>query len=357
MLRLSTITRYINEPHYREKAEKVIIPVAVAGLATAATYKDFKKADEDEKKNLVFRNTLILAGTSIGSYYGIKHLKKPGNLSRDKSFQENAKTVLHLYLHNLCVPFFGIVTGFTSGEIAQRLFPFKEESKTKQDQIKEHVDKQINKMMIEKTSKETKNDKNKLDLIKYMQKQSEEMNQVALEPGTIGKAYGYAGIGLGDTVDTIFDSLAGFNVGKQNGFHNRLRKACVELIVGGIIPVTTAVPISAYLGKKLNPKHKVMNFIIKASILIPVSRMSTYLGEKAADRFNDQITDKLIERAFWEEISNRETAILKSMNNQYSRFDNETRNNMHKALRSINEIKSDKVISKNTTDKLTESQQ
>lgn len=179
------------------------------------TYDEFKnsKTSEEKRKSLI-KNLMILSSTAIGAY------------TTGKLFSNNSENIFKTYLNNLSVPVGGIITGFVSGEIFEKHFesektiPQKINDQT--NNLKEKVKEKIEVMLLEeKAKKEQPENKLMLDLIKKRKQQV--INN--LDPGTIGKVFGYAGIGLGNQFDTIFSTLSGYKVGKEKGFKNKCKKA------------------------------------------------------------------------------------------------------------------------------------
>lgn len=322
-----------------EHHKNPIIITGVGALACYEIYKDNKHTPKKDRPLHLLRNILILAGCGVGAYYGIKLEKKPAELPINADLKKKIKFAIKHYAFNLSVPFMGIVAGFLSGEIVDRLVPGMSklnQQESDREKARKKVENHINKSMLNK--KNTDTDQNNNGILQYIAKQSQTINQ-KIDPGNVGKAYGYAGIGLGETLDTVFAAFTGFHVGTQHGFKDRLKRSCFELIVGDIIPVSTAIPICSLINKKLKVKDKTLEFLIKAAILFPIANASTYLGEKVADRFNEKITEKIVDKEFWSEINERETQLLLSLN--HSHLDESSKQEITESLRQINEVKQD----------------
>ena len=258
------------------KLQKFALPGMVCGIAAYQVYDDYKNADISDKKNVVLRDIVVLGGTCAGALAGNTLLSKEVSQNSSKL----AKSLGHL-INNLSVPIGGIIGGLIFGEEAERAFPQKHTS------IKEAVKETIESSLTENNQKEdlfnqSKNFTNKID------------------PGTIGKAYNYLGMGLGTVFDNTFSTLSGFKVGREEGLKNKLLKASNEVIAGVIIPVTTVVSLASYL------KSKNMNNISKGIIVAPVAVISCYIGNALGDLFNQKITENLLKKEFWTQIAERE---------------------------------------------------
>lgn len=320
--------------------EHAIVPVAVSLIGLKTTYDEFKKSKTlEEKKESVVRNLVILSSTAIGAYLiGEKIFNRPLLENKVEPF----KTFIQTYINNLSVPVGGIVTGFISGEIFEKFFESKKTKlNEKNDNLQNKVQKKIDIMILEEEIKK-KHPNNKL-FLEIVNKRKEEAIE-NLDPGTIGKIFAYAGIGLGEHCDNIFSTLSGFKVGKERGFKNRLRKAVSEIVVGDIVPVGLAVPLSMVLDKRLkNEKNSLKVLGIKALVLIPLSTITTYLGEKLNHYIEKRITDKLVEKEFWLQLQNKEKKMSDHLIDNYFKLSDELKSSLTSKLITIRKLKNDHI--------------
>jgi len=251
-----------------EKFQKIALPVFIGGISAFQVHSDYKHADKEDKKNVLKRDLVVLGGTVAGAYAGNKilHRKIP------KFISLKSKYIRHL-INNLSIPLGGIVGGFIVGIQAEKVFPQKNSS------VKEVVDESISATLYE-------------DLIKKHPSLA-----TNVDAGTLGKAYGYLGMGLGSVFDDTFSTLSGFKVGREQGMKNKLLRASNEIIAGVLIPVSTVVSVASYL------RTKRMNNFLKIAILAPSAIASSLLGNYVGDKFNQKITENVIKKEFWKKLN------------------------------------------------------
>lgn len=328
-----------------------VVTGAVSTIGSYYVYDQFKKAPEEDKKNSVLRSITVLTGAIIGASLGNKFYNKPEPVDFT-SFKKAVKGIANTYMVNLSIPLAGVVTGFFSGELAERLFPPQKPVKNLQEKIEDKVKDKVDDII------NTNNDKQSvLARLSYILKNSEKKLEQDFDPGTIGKTFGYGGIGLGSNFDTIFSTLSGFNAGKELGFRNRFKRAISEIIVGVLVPVSVSVPVACVINKITdNPEilkkckftagltDKLTGFLktypkngataIKIATLVPIAMVATHLGTKAANAFNQKITERLLQNELWEQIHERETALRKKLVASY--HDLAERQTILDSLKSLN---------------------
>jgi len=253
--------------------EKFIVPGLILSVGSYQVYGDYKKADAADRKNVLQRDILILGGACAGAVTGNAYFAKAFSNHSIKTSK-----FLTCLIEDLSVPIGGIIGGAITGEIAEKLFPLKHAS-------------------IEKIVKETL--KQKIEEKQRREKFLNDGNHLVheIDPGTVAKAYGYLGMGLGATFDHTFSTLSGFKVGKEKGIKNKLFKATYEIIAGVLIPVTTVVSLASYL------KTKNMEPLLKAAIIAPASIVSCFVGTIVAEWFNKKVLENVVKNEYWNQLA------------------------------------------------------
>ncbi len=268
--------------------DKILLGGIVCSIGTYKTFNDYKKAEKEDKKNTLIRDTFILAGTAAGAYCGHKflHLKQNPNSKKIVKF-------LKILFNNLSVPVSGIITGIICGEISDKKFPVK----SKDEKIKETVKNEIKKGLLSGKS---------IEQLNNIGQMSEN-----IDPGALGKAYSYLGIATGSLFDDGFAVMPGFNVGREKGIKNKILRASYEIISGEIIPISIIISTASFLNKKNIAGYK------KNLIIAPIAIAGCFLGNQAAQWFNKAITENLLKDEFYKQIYEKQkNLILFSIANQ-----------------------------------------
>lgn len=261
---------------------KVFLPALVLAVGAYQTYDDYKCAHKKDKKNILIRDILVLSGTGVGAYAGNKFFNQ--NISENSNlFKKSIKTLIN----NLSVPVGGIITGFICGLYAEKYFP--DSSQNIKTAVNEKVESAI--------------DNNKSS--KYFLAKSKNFLG-NIDPGTVGKAYSYAGMATGSIFDDAFSTLSGFKVGREKGFKNKIIRASNELISGVIIPVALVVSTASYL------KYKNVSNWKKNLIIIPVATAGCFIGNAVGNWFNKKVTEKIVQNELWKDISNKKRELFLS---------------------------------------------
>ncbi len=272
-----------------EKKARLIIPAGIAGVWGLQTAIEVKHAVEEDKKNAFIKNLIIgsamIAGGLLGQKVFQKYLNKKVESESVKNFAEKhllrnipkklgrfvRKFPTKDFLHALSIPVSAGILGGIAGEFAQKKFP------VKYDEVNE-VSEKANRFIDYKYGI---------------------MNQIDDIPGA-----GYI-----DTIHPSFSTIVGYSVGKQEGVKNKVKEFVFEIISGVIVPTAVALPVASKLNEKF-PDKKSKNFI--AALTFGVGIASTFAGKVVASWFNRQVTDKIIENKFWQDITAKQKELMKS---------------------------------------------
>lgn len=118
--------------------------------------------------------------------------------------------------------------------------------------------------------------------------------------------------------------------------------------MGVLIPVALAVPISRFLNKKLiNETNVLKSFGIKSIILLPLSTITTYIATKTGDYINKKITERVIEKEFWEQLEQKEKSLNDYLIKNYFKLNSWAKKSLQDKLIVMKKIKTEKSGSKN----------
>ena len=274
---------------------KYSVPVAIAAAWSAQTALEFKRAPKEDKKNTLITNLLIGAAMVAGSFLGYKgyqkFLEKDIAVKTAKEFTEKhlfskvpekigqilRKFPAKDFIEALSIPVTSGILGGIAGEFAQRAFPV---SHNKPDKMLQKTDNFLDK---------TYNPMDKID--------------------------DFPGADLIDSIHPSFSAVVGYSVGKEKGIKNKIKKFVFEMISGVFVPVTAILAASRGL-KKIMPNNKGLRGVLTLGVGIS----SSFAGKAAASWFNKKVTDKIIEKEFWEQIAVKRRELVKTcmfVNNPY----------------------------------------
>lgn len=267
------VENFISNP----KCVGAVVTTYLAGTWAAQTHMDVKRAAKDDKKNVLINNIIIGAGMGAGA--GVWYLlpkvfmkKKTPTLKplSPSKKQENIKKFLGLFpkeavWQSVGIPLCSGLFGGIAGEIAQRTFPIKYES---EKTVLDRADK-----VIESASK------NK-GIFKGLPNIS--LPNVNL-PHISGDEFL-------QEINPAFSNRVGMDIGRERGIDNKVRKFVSTMIGTIFLPVAAILPLSTVLTNKFPNKKGAIN-----ALAIGASLGTSFVGAAIADRFNEKITNPILE--------------------------------------------------------------
>jgi|GEM_PF-2569938 len=278
-------SRIISNSNLQKKA-KWAIPAGVAGIWGAQTALEVHHAIDEDKKNAFINNAIIggamVLGGIVGHFGFQRFLDKKVAVKATEVLAEQPfikqlperfgrflrKFPTKDFLHALSIPVSSGILGGVAGEFGQRKFPVKY---NEPDEVIKKAEKVFD--------------------FRY---------------GPVDKIDEFPGAGLIDTVHPSFSTVVGLSVGKQKGIKNKVKEFVFEIISGVLVPVAFVLPVTRILNKKNVDKS------IAGLATVGLSVSASLVGKFAASWFNKKVTDKVIERKFWKDITERQRHLMKA---------------------------------------------
>ncbi len=311
-------SRFATEYKLGQRA-KYLIPLGVVGIWGADTTLEVKRAPKQDKQNVLINNLVIGAAMIVGGVLGYKGFEKfPGKEQVIKRFAGIAKSLVNLlpeliskplkkfpvkeFLHTLSIPVCSGIFGGLAGEAAQRKYPIKYD---KPKEITEKASSFLNKNF-----------------------------NVAEHLGDI------ANYGVMDTVHPSYSAMVGYSVGKEKGIKNKIKRFVFEIISGVLIPASIVLPVACRLKEKM-PQNPGRVGLITTGLGVG----ATFAGTAIASWFNQKVTDKLVEKAFREEINAKQRHLVR---HYILTTDKEEKQKIEKKVKALKEF-GDKVKNSGTS--------
>ncbi|NLF83389.1 MAG: hypothetical protein GX568_05335 [Candidatus Gastranaerophilales bacterium] len=262
------VENFISNP----KCVGAVVTTYLAGTWAAQTHMDVKRAAKDDKKNVLINNIIIGAGMGAGAgvWYLLPKVFMKKNapplkpLSPSK-VQENIKKFLGYFpkeavWQSVGIPLCSGLFGGVAGEIAQRTFPIKYES---EKTVLDRADK-----IIESASKD-----------KGVFKGLPNVNLPHISRDEFLQE-----------INPAFSNRVGMDIGRERGIDNKVRKFVSTMIGTIFLPVAAILPLSTVLTNKFPNKKGAIN-----ALAIGASLGTSFVGAAIADRFNEKITNAILE--------------------------------------------------------------
>lgn len=274
----------------KDTINKNAIPVTVTGILGVQTTVDVSTANKEDKKN-VFINNLVIGAAMLAGGMGTHSYVK--NLPKLKNHP------LKDYFEALSTPIGAGIAGGVAGEIAQRLFPVKND--------KRH---------------------NILHKAGFFED---------IDYESINNVYNnFDSIGATKSLDGTLSTIVGYSIGKEHGIKKKIKKFVHEIIGGILVPSLIIIPLTSRLNKILPDYKKV-----KAVLVLAAGIGSSMIGKAVGTWINDKITHKVVENQVWDDLSIKQKELLKK-----AMFTNNPIEKMH-LLEKINKLKTVKSKIKN----------
>lgn len=358
-------------------AEALVFPL----LCGYHAYEDYKKAPVETKKETLVMRLFVLAGTSIGAYFGHKGFEKA--LEDNTSMKQISKDIVS----TIGVPLGGILGGFVSGSFAEGFcsFVLPPERKTKR---KKQESRYPSLRFLHKKKDDEKGMPSwlkKLGVISttiagavvgntayiniakgkefqesmYTKKAQKTLNLILLGVGALSgliagdlmfdkeqakrdkKTLENADFLLSEMSSTVsaFDSVA------ENDIKHRVEKGFYGIVSSVIVPSAIVLPTLYYLknyikdDEKFDKQFKFMNHLsskrttqkvlLEKSISVPLSIATYFAGDYVGNWVDEKLTKRFMEQKFWKELETRkQKAIEESMKSLQNNDDDKLRQSL-----------------------------
>ena len=326
-MRITTITKPIS--NFLTKP-KVLAPTVFLGIGAMKTILDYQKAPQEEKTQTLLKNTSILTGSALAFCVTNPIMKKFCNTSFFKLFSEGFKTAIQkitkkqlkthkvlqhtgnlldkteYVLKNTIAGTINTLAGilgavFTDAFMEKFVFskpPFTNPNKDNKEIIEPQItetDKHSDDLEPEENPSNKNNDitpKKDLSQNGYFTN-SQVFNRFNSENILVAKKT--ANI----VISTVSDlpemkllsspmiALTGYSIAKTEGYNNKAKKACYELLANTLIPTLFIATTSLFVENK---KGKIKYPSLLLSLLC-----GAFTGKKLADKFQEKM-DKQIDK-------------------------------------------------------------
>ena len=229
---------------------------AVTGILGTQTALDVKYAKKEDKNNILINNILIgfamLAGGKL-SHKCMQNFLSAKNPAKD-------------ILEALSIPVGAGIAGGITGELAQHKFPANYD--------KSH------------------------DVWK-------KAGNLKTTYGVLNNAYSIDTLDLMGQLDSSFNTVVGYTVGREKGIKKKIRKFVFEIVSGTMVPLAVLIPLNKHLDKAIT------NTKIKAGVVFCTGIVCSMIGRNVGSWVNDKVTKKVIESSIWTDISKKQQELFK----------------------------------------------
>ncbi|OGI04837.1 MAG: hypothetical protein A2Y25_04430 [Candidatus Melainabacteria bacterium GWF2_37_15] len=239
------------------KNKEILTTGAVTGILGTQTALDVKYAKKEDKNNILINNILI--GLAMLAGGKLSHKCMQNFLSAKNS----AKDILEA----LSIPVGAGIAGGITGELAQKKFPA-------------NYDKSHN--FFEKAGK------------------------LKTTYGVLNNAYSIDTLDLIGQLDSSFNTVVGYTVGREKGIKKKIRKFVFEIVSGTVVPLVVLMPLNKYLDKIIPNQKKT-----KAGLIFGTGIVCSMVGKNIGSWINDKVTKKVIESSIWADLSKKQQELFK----------------------------------------------